>query len=66
MSNLHRAVNQHYHKNEYRYNCMHFDMNRAQRRSEAKRDPHTGKLLTRPGYNVPFVHQDPIEEPTDA
>ena len=60
-----RAVDRHYHKNPYRYAAMHFDLNRAQRRSEAKRDAR-GKLLTRHGNNVPFVHQDPIKEPTDA
>lgn len=66
MSAARRATHQHYLKIPFRYNVTHFGLNRAQRRSGARRDPQSGKLLTPPSHNTPYVHQDPIEEPTDA
>jgi hypothetical protein len=55
MSALRRAVQEHFHKNPYRYRVAHFGLNRAQRRSDARRDPCSSKLMTPPPHNVPYV-----------
>jgi len=76
MTAARRAVQQHFLKNPFRYVVAHYDANRAQRRSDAKRDRRTGKLLTRAGFNVPFLgstrgfmpwnFSEEGQEPTDA
>ena len=57
----------HYRFKPFRYCVMHFGPNRAQRRSDARRDPCSSKLQTPPPVNVPYITPPPpTEESTDA